>query len=64
MNYPVNIQTQDDLVRECLGCIWHAAVDLSRAAEEMNVSAVQVQYEFLKKQMNRLEIIRKNVRRV
>lgn len=55
----VQRQTRQELERECFGTICHAATDLARAAEQRNAGAVEVQFDFIKVQMRRLDTIRK-----
>ena len=55
-------QTPEELERECLGTIIRACRDIERCADGMDVAGVNVHFDFLKKQMNRLDVIRTNIR--
>lgn len=56
-------QTPEELERECMGTIISVCRDIERNAGEMDAAGVKVQFEFLKKQMARLDMIRTNIRR-
>ena len=55
-------QTPEELERECLGTIARAAQDMERCAMEMDVAGLRVHFDFVKAQMNRLDVIRTTVR--
>ena len=55
-------QTPEELERECLGTIIRVCRDIERCAEGMDAAGVTVHFDFLKKQMNRLDVIRTNTR--
>lgn len=56
-------QTPEELERDCMGTIIGVCRDIERNAEAMNAAGVKVQFEFLKKQVTRLDMIRSNIRR-
>lgn len=53
-------QTQVELERECVGCIWRVADDIAKAAEQMDIPGMEIHFRFLKSQFERLELIRKS----
>lgn len=54
-------QNADEMMRECLGTIARAARDIENAAMAMNLNAVEVHFNFLKAQMNRVNVLKRNV---
>ena len=56
------VQTPEELERECLGTIANVARDIEREAMDGNASALWTQFDFLKAQMRRLEVIRTTIR--
>ena len=55
-------QTPEELERECLGTVIRVCRDIERCAEAMDATGVEIHFDFLKKQMARLDVIRKTVR--
>ena len=60
MNHPIP-QTQEELERECFGTIAGVARDIERAAMNSDAATVNTHFDFLKKQINRLDVIRTTV---
>lgn len=54
-------QTTDDMIRECVGTIWRACDAMAKDAEDMNVPSMKVRFNFIKAQMDRLEMFEKNM---
>lgn len=61
MNNPIP-QTQAELERECFGTIAGVARDIERAAMNGDAATVNTHFDFLKKQINRLDVIRTTAR--
>ena len=59
----VNPQTNEDLMRECLGSISRAAERVMGDAMDWNTQALKVHFLALKSQMDRLELLEKNIPR-
>lgn len=57
----INRQSPQEMLRETFGTICHAANDLAREAENQSATGVQVQFDFLKTQVQRMNTIRKDV---
>lgn len=56
-------QTSEELERECLGTIASVARDIERAAMNGDAATVNTHFDFLKKQINRLDVIMTSIRR-
>ena len=54
-------RTNEELLRECYGKIWQYAEEVAREAELRNGNRLKVKYEFLKTQMDRLNLLERNV---
>ena len=55
-------QSPKEMERECLGSIARVAADIERCAMNGDTGELEVQFNFLKSQMNRLDVIRKTIR--
>ena len=56
-------RTPEEMERECLGVIARAAADVERTAMNGDVAGVNVHFNFLKLQIERLYTIRHTIRR-
>ena len=55
-------QSQDDMMRECMGTIARVCQDMERCAMNGDEAGLIVHFNFIKAQMNRLDTIQKTVR--
>jgi len=62
MTHPIP-QTPEELERDCLGTIWRVCDDMIRCIQQGDEAGLDVHYDFLRKQMNRLQIIKGTKRR-
>lgn len=61
MTHPIP-QTPEELERDCLGTIWRVCDDMIRCIQQGDEAGLDVHYDFLRKQMNRRELIRKHMK--
>lgn len=60
---PPTPQTPNELMRECLGTIARTARDIEDCAMQQDTFGLETHFNFLKAQMNRLNIIKSTTRR-
>ena len=61
MNHPLQ-QSPDEMARDCMGTIARACADMERCAMDGDYSGLKVHFDFVRIQMGRLDIIRRDIR--